>query len=64
MGGHTYSPPLFHGAQLYCLNATTGKEIWSINCYTTSNGAEAAISDGVLLEPNAYDNQVYAFGMG
>ena len=64
MGGHTYSPPLFHGAQLYCLNATTGKEIWSINCYTTTNGAEAAISDGVLLEPNAYDNQVYAFGVG
>lgn len=64
MGGHTYSPPLFHYAQLYCLNATTGSEMWSINCFTTTNGPEAAIVDGILLEPNAYDNQIYAFGMG
>lgn len=64
MGGHTYSPPLFHGAQLYCLNATTGKEIWSINDFTTTNGPAAAIADGVLVEPNAYDNQIYAYGVG
>jgi hypothetical protein len=64
LGGHTYSPPLFHGAQLYCLNATTGSLIWSINDYTTTNGPCAAIADGVLIEPNAYDNQIYAFGVG
>jgi PQQ-like domain len=64
MGGHTYSPPLFHGAQLYCINATSGKEIWSINDFTTTNGPAAAIADGVLVEPNAYDNQIYAYGVG
>jgi hypothetical protein len=64
MGGHTYAPPLFHGAQLYCLNATTGTEIWSINDFTTTNGPAAAIADGVLVEPNAYDNQIYAYGVG
>ena len=26
-GGHTYSPPLFLGAKLYVLNATTGEEV-------------------------------------
>lgn len=64
MGGHTYSPPLFHGAQLYCLNTTTGSQIWSINDFTISNGPAAAIADGILLEPNAYDNQIYAYSMG
>jgi hypothetical protein len=64
MGGHTYSPPLYHYAKLYCLNATTGVQIWNINDYTTANGPEAAIADGILLEPNAYDNQIYAFGKG
>jgi outer membrane protein assembly factor BamB len=64
MGGHTYSPPLFHGAQLYCLNATTGEEIWSINDFTISNGPAAAIADGILVEPNAYDNQIYAYSKG
>jgi len=64
MGGHTYSPPMFHGAQLYCLEANTGKELWSINAFTTTNGPAAAIADGVLVEPNAYDNQIYAYGVG
>jgi hypothetical protein len=64
MGGHTYSPPLYHGAQLYCINATTGEEVWSINAFTTTNGPAAAIADGVLVEPNAYDCQIYAYGVG
>ena len=29
-GGHTYNPPLYRGSNLYCINATTGKEIWQI----------------------------------
>ena len=29
-----------------------------------SNGPAAAIADGILLEPNAYDNQIYAYSMG
>jgi len=64
MGGHNYSPPLFPGAQVYCLNATSGAELWSINDFTITNSATAAVSDGYLIEPNAYDNQVYSYGMG
>lgn len=64
MGGHQYSPPLFHGAELYCLNATTGAEIWSILDFSDSNNPSTAMADGTLIVPNAYDNQIYAFAQG
>lgn len=63
-GGHTYSPPLFLGAKLYVLNATTGEEVWSVSSFDDSNSASAAIADGIFLKPNAYNNQLYAFGQG
>jgi hypothetical protein len=59
--GHEYNPPLFHGAQLMALNATTGKMIWS----TLDMSIEStSISYGIILSRNAYDNQIYAFGKG
>ncbi len=64
MGGHEYSPPLFHGAQLYCLNATTGQEVWNILDFPNSNNPSTAIADGILVVPNAYDNLIYALGQG
>ena len=63
-GGHEYSPPLFPGGQLYCINATTGNLNWSILNFPISNGPTTAIADGILTLPNAYDNQIYAFGKG
>jgi hypothetical protein len=63
-GGHTYSPPIFRGSQLWCINATTGEKIWSVSSFTESNNPIGVIADGILVEPNAYDNQIYAFGMG
>ncbi|MGA2680207.1 MAG: PQQ-binding-like beta-propeller repeat protein [Candidatus Bathyarchaeia archaeon] len=64
MGGHEYSPPLFSGAQLYCLNAATGKEVWSILEFPDSNNPSTALADGYLVVANAYDNQIYCFGQG
>jgi hypothetical protein len=63
-GGHTYSPPLFRGSQLWCINATTGEKIWSVSSFVTVNQASAVLADGVLVEPNAYDNQLYAYSKG
>jgi outer membrane protein assembly factor BamB len=60
--GHDYGPPLFNGAQLYAINATDGKEIWSILNF--DSGSCPAVVDGYLLAFNAYDNQIYAYGMG
>ena len=64
MGGHMYSPPLFHGAKLYCIDATSGQEIWSISAFGITNHAACAIVDGYMLMPNAYDNQIYCYNKG
>jgi hypothetical protein len=60
--GHMYSPPLFHNAQQLALNLTTGKVVWSIDAFDVTSAP--AISDGVMTTLNAYDNQIYGYGMG
>ncbi len=62
--GHLYSPPLFRGAMVYCLNATTGDLLWSMPDFSITNGAASAVADGYFVLPNAYDNQLYTYGMG
>ena len=60
--GHDYTPPVFRGAKLYCLNATTGELIWdTLNFNVISS---PAIADGIMLWFNGYDNQIYAYGRG
>jgi outer membrane protein assembly factor BamB len=63
-GGHLYSPPIYAGALLYCVNATSGDLIWSMPQFATTNSARGAIADGYLVVPNAYDNQIYCYGKG
>ena len=59
--GHEYNPPLFHGAQMLAINMTNGNLIWKeLGTYTRAY----AISSGVLISVNEYDNQVYAFAKG
>jgi outer membrane protein assembly factor BamB len=60
--GHEFAPPLFHGAKTLALNITDGTVVWSMQAFDV-NGAKA-ISDGILIALNAYDNQIYAHGMG
>jgi outer membrane protein assembly factor BamB len=60
--GHMYSPPLFHGAQQLALNITNGKVVWNIDAFDVTSAP--AISDGIATTLNAYDNQIYAYGMG
>jgi FOG: WD40-like repeat len=60
--GHEYSPPLFHGAQQLAINTTDGKLVWSIDAFDVTN--TPAISDGVMVTLNAYDNQIYGYGKG
>jgi outer membrane protein assembly factor BamB len=61
-GGHEYNPPLFKGAKVYCLNATTGEEIFETLGFDVST--PPAISDGTMLVHNSYDNQIYAYDKG
>jgi outer membrane protein assembly factor BamB len=60
--GHDYTPPVFKGAQLYCINATTGESIWSSLSFDIVGSP--AIADGIMVWFNGYDNQVYAYGKG
>jgi hypothetical protein len=61
-GGHEYNPPMFQGSQLWVVNATTGKTVWSILGFDTETAA--AVSDGVMVDYDSYDCQIYAYGMG
>ncbi len=60
--GHMYSPPLFHHAQQLAINITDGSLVWSITAFDVTSAP--AISDGVMVTLNAYDNQIYAWGKG
>jgi hypothetical protein len=60
--GHNYGPPLFSGAKIYAINATTGKEIFEFLDFGTMSSIP--VVDGEMLTLNSYDNQVYAFGQG
>jgi hypothetical protein len=60
--GHEYSPPLFRGAQELCIDAFTGKLLWSVLGFYAEG--PPAIADGVMVVDNAYDMQLYAFSKG
>jgi hypothetical protein len=59
--GDTHGDPVFRGAELYCINATSGTELWHIRSFYEG---VMPISDGILMALNGYDNQIYAYGMG
>jgi PQQ-like domain len=60
--GHDYGPPLFSGAKIYALNATTGEPIWDILNF--ASGSSLPVAYGYMLSFNGYDNQVYCYGKG
>jgi len=60
--GHEYSPPLFLGAQQLALNTTNGNLVWMIDAFDVDPWP--AMAYGVMTTINAYDNQIYTFGMG
>ena len=65
--GNEHSPnaPMYKGAQLTCLNATTGEQIWSISGWGNQmNGDTSAIASGYLAFLNTYDMQIYSYGQG
>jgi hypothetical protein len=64
MGGHLYSPPLYNGGKLSCFNASTGALVWDDLSFAITNSANGVLSDGYLVVPNAYDNQLYCYAKG
>jgi hypothetical protein len=64
-GEHSQNTPFYKGEPTVCVDAYTGKEIWTIfgNAGYRSR-AGCAIADGFLVYTNLYDQQVYCFGKG
>jgi len=63
---HTAETPLYKGALTRAINATTGKEIWTLSAFTGESGppGTGAIADGFATFFNGYDNSVYVVGRG
>jgi len=62
---HTPESPLFKGGLARAINATTGKEIWSISEYTGEfQTFSYAAADGYNTWFNGYDAQIYVVGRG
>jgi outer membrane protein assembly factor BamB len=59
-GEHSPTEPLARDWHFWCLNATTGQQIWNI----TGGGAAGAVSDGYITYDNRYDGYMYVFGKG
>jgi hypothetical protein len=61
----SHGDQLFRGGQMYAINATTGKVVWSIdNFYVGGHAGSNALADGYLVAFNGYDNQLYCIGRG
>ena len=64
---HSPNAPLYKGAMIRCLDAYTGKEIWTLDGWGSGEqgkGADFALADGYLTYLNGYDMQIYCVGKG
>jgi len=62
---HTVQTPIYKGALTRGINATDGKEIYTLSDYCGSFATStAAIADGFATVFNGYDNQIYSIGRG
>lgn len=63
---HTPSQPITRGLKLYCLNATTGQQLWNFtgSQVDQSRTFTGAIADGYLAFASQYDSTMYVFGKG
>jgi hypothetical protein len=59
---HTPATPMYKGYNLYAINASDGKQIWSLPCFADPTAVAAACSE--LFTFNGYDNQIYLIGKG
>jgi hypothetical protein len=59
-GEHSAGQPLTRNWRTFCLNATTGAEIWEI----TGPMVPGAFADGYMAASCSYDGYMYIFGKG
>jgi len=59
---HSLNAPPYKGAEVRCVNATTGEEIWKL--VGMCNWQEVALADGYFVYLNYNDMQIYCIGPG
>jgi len=64
-GEHSATQPMWRGAQIRCLNATTGAEMWKLTHFVMDNNDHfLSVASGYIVAPNDYDGQLYCIGKG
>jgi len=62
---HSPNAPLYKGALIRCLNATTGEELWKMSGWGQVGVDQSwPIADGYMVYLNSYDMQLYCVGKG
>ena len=63
---HTVETPIYKGALMRAINATDGKEIWTLSNNNNEffQASAFAMADGFATTFNAYDNSIYSVGRG
>jgi hypothetical protein len=65
---HSPNTPLYKGQKLYCIDAYTGQELWTMLSWVGQTGgggtSTSVLADGYLAYYNYYDAQVYCVGKG
>ncbi|MFB3890089.1 MAG: PQQ-binding-like beta-propeller repeat protein [Candidatus Bathyarchaeia archaeon] len=65
---HSPNVPLYKGARVRCIDAFTGKELWTLMSWGGSpsyrNKTIFPIADGYMVYFNHYDGQLYCVGKG
>lgn len=59
---HSPNTPLYEGAQVRCVDAYHGTEVWTVDGWVHTN--TMAVADGYLVYYNLYDSQIYSIGKG
>jgi hypothetical protein len=65
---HSPNYPLYKNERVRCIDAYTGKELWTMMGWAGQSGGPGTptgiLAEGFLLYYNYYDNQVYCVGKG
>ncbi|MEM2351324.1 MAG: PQQ-binding-like beta-propeller repeat protein, partial [Thermoproteota archaeon] len=65
---HSPNSPYYKGYKIYCIDAFTGKEIWTLpgwaGHYGGRGASTAVLAEGFFVYYNYYDNQIYCIGKG
>jgi len=59
---HSPNTPLYEGAQVRCVDANDGTEVWTVDGWGHTN--TMAVADGYIVYYNLYDSQIYSVGKG